>query len=266
MPAPQGKYWMLTIPCHEFTPYLPEACEYIKGQLERGNNTNYVHWQILVSFKVKVTRTRVRQIFGAFHAELTRSAAADEYVFKEDTRIENTQFELGTKKLKRNSPKDWELIRENAKQGKFDQVPADVFVRNYASLKKIYVDHLQPVAQEKEVFVFWGRTGAGKSRRAWEEATLQAYPKSPTSIWWCGYSGQENVVIDEFRGQINISHLLRWLDRYPTIVEVKGSSITLSCKRIWITSNLAPHLWYPDLDSETQAALARRFTLVQEFI
>lgn len=257
---------MLTIPQHQFTPFLPSDCEYIIGQMERGNETGYLHWQIMVSFKKKVTRRVVLKVFGNCHADLTKSAAADEYCFKEDTRVPNTQFQLGKKSLKRNSAKDWELIKNNAKQGKFDDVPPDVFIRYYASLKKIYVDSLQPVAQEKEVYVFYGRTGAGKSRRAWEEATLQAYPKSPTSIWWCGYSGQENVVIDEFRGQINISHLLRWCDRYPTIVEVKGSSIALSCRRIWITSNLAPHLWYPDLDQETQNALMRRFTLIQEFI
>lgn len=235
--------------------------------MERGSNTNYLHWQVIVGFKKKVTRTRVKEVFGSScHSELSRSTAADDYVWKDDTRIENTQFLLGSKPLKRNSPKDWDVIKQNAKQGKFDDLPPDVFIRYYASLKKIYVDHLEPLAQEKEVYVYWGRTGAGKSRRAWEEATLKAYPKSPTSIWWDGYSGQENVVIDEFRGQINISHMLRWLDRYPTIVEIKGSSCVLSARRIWITSNLAPLLWYPDLDSETQAALMRRFKEVTEFI
>jgi len=121
------------------------------------------------------------------------------------------------------------------------------------------------VAQEKEVYVFWGRTGTGKSKRAWEEASLSAYPKSPTSIWWCGYQGHENVVIDEFRGQINISHVLRWLDRYPVIVEVKGSSVVLQAKRIWITSNISPDDWYPDLDEETRLALRRRFKNVIHF-
>jgi len=34
-----------------------------------------------------------------------------------------------------------------------------------------------------------------------------------------GYRGQEHVVFDEFRGGIDISHVLRWFDRYPVIVE-----------------------------------------------
>lgn len=271
MPALQAKYWLLTIPQPNFMPFLPENVEYIKGQLEKGNTTDYLHWQIIVGFKKKVVLTTVKKTFGdGVHCEQSRSNAADDYVWKDDTAVPNTRFCLGLKALKRASKTDWDKVRALAEGGDWVNVPADVYIRNYSSLKKIYVDNIKPVAQEKEVFVFWGRTGTGKSKRAWEEATLQAYPKSPTSIWWCGYNGHENVVIDEFRGQMydflfyssNISHVLRWLDRYPTLVEVKGSSVVLAAKKIWITSNIPPEEWYPDLDEETKNALRRRFTQV----
>jgi len=111
------------------------------------------------------------------------------------------------------------------------------------------------------VHVFWGPTGTGKSRRAWDEATLDAYPKDPRTKFWDGYNGQRNVVIDEFRGGIDISHLLRWLDRYPVNVEIKGSSVCLKAEEMWITSNLSPESWYPELDIDTKAALARRMTV-----
>lgn len=265
MPSIQAKYWMLTIPAHCFTPFLPPGVEFIKGQLESGSQSEYLHWQLLVSMSRKSTLSNVVKIFGPYHAEQTRSAAADEYVFKDDTAIPNTRFQLGKKTLKRNSDKDWDLVKSLAIQGKFNEIPADILIRNYSSLKRIHVDNVTPLAQEKEVYVFWGRTGSGKSKRAWEEATLSAYPKTPTSIWWCGYQAHENVVIDEFRGQINISHVLRWLDRYPVLVEIKGSSCVLQAKKIWITSNISPDEWYPDLDSETQLALRRRFTQVIHF-
>jgi hypothetical protein len=125
------------------------------------------------------------------------------------------------------------------------------------------MDNLQPIAQERQVVVYWGPTGAGKSRRAWDEATLDAYPKDPRTKFWDGYRGQENVVIDEFRGGIDIGHLLRWCDRYPVNVEIKGSAVTLKAKKIWITSNLSPNQWYPDLDQETTQALLRRLTIHQ---
>lgn len=114
---------------------------------------------------------------------------------------------------------------------------------------------------ERTVYVFWGDTGTGKSRRAWDEAGLSAYPKSPSTKFWDGYQDQKHVVIDEFRGDIGISHMLRWLDRYPVLVETKGSGIVLSASTIWITSNISPSNWYPTLDADTTAALLRRLTV-----
>lgn len=258
----QGLYWILTIPHADFLPYQPPSVAYIGGQLERGADTGYLHWQILVAFDKKVRLAAVKKIFGAsVHAELSRSDAARKYVFKDETAVDGTRFELGEFRLRRNKSTDWERIRELAKSGNLEDVPADVYVRSYNNLKRIAVDHLQPAGIEREVVVFWGRTGSGKSRRAWDEAGLQAYPKDPRSKFWDGYRGQEHVVIDEFRGGIDIAHLLRWFDRYPVIVEVKGSSVVLNAKKIWITSNLSPDDWYMDCDAETKAALRRRINV-----
>ena len=76
--------------------------------------------------------------------------------------------------------------------------------------------------------------------------------------FWDGYRDHQSVVIDEFRGRVDISHLLRWFDRYPVLVEIKGSATPLLAQRIYVTSNLDPRVWYPDLDESTQAALMRR--------
>jgi hypothetical protein len=113
--------------------------------------------------------------------------------------------------------------------------------------------------------LFWGKSGTGKSRRAWAEAGLDAYPKDPRTKFWDVYSGERNVVLDEFRGGIDIAHFLRWFDRYPVRVEVKGSSTALRAESIWITSNLPYTEWYPGLDDDTLEALRRRFTLIVHF-
>lgn len=75
--------------------------------------------------------------------------------------------------------------------------------------------------------------------------------------------GEPHIIIDEFRGGIDISHMLRWLDRYPVRVELKGSSAPLKATKIWITSNLHPLNWYPDLDHETKQALLRRVEITE---
>jgi hypothetical protein len=98
--------------------------------------------------------------------------------------------------------------------GNFGDIPADVLIRNYSALKKIHIDNVIPIPVEKEVFVYWGRTGSGKSKRAWEEATFFAYSKSPTLIWWCGYQQHEAVVI-ELGLYIDFSELFDGIHRLP---------------------------------------------------
>lgn len=258
----QGKYWILTIPQHQFTPYLPAGCEWIRGQLEIGGDTQYVHWQLVVGFKRKLRLGGVKRIFGdSAHAELTRSAAAEDYVWKDDTAVANTRFELGQRSVKRSSKTDWDQIWQSAVDGKFESIPAGIRVSSYAALSRIAKDHLKPTAIERTVTVYVGPTGVGKSRRAWEAAGWDAYPKDPNTKFWDGYRGQEHVVMDEFRGKIDISNILRWTDRYPVSVETKGSGAVFNAKRIWITSNLHPDRWYPDLDQETKDALMRRLTI-----
>lgn len=258
----QGRYWLLTIPQHDFIPYLPTGVAYLTGQLERGTGTGYLHWQLLCAFSKHVRLAAVKKCFGdSCHAELSRSDAADSYVSKADTRVEGTQFTLGVKAIKRNCARDWELVWESAKRGRFLDIPADLRVQHYRTLRTIASDFAEPAPIVREVFVFWGDTGLGKSRRAWEEAGLDSYSKDPRSKFWDGYRGHKNVVIDEFRGAIDIAHLLRWCDRYPVNVEIKGSSTPLLAEKIWITSNLHPSDWYRDCDLSTMNALLRRLNI-----
>lgn len=264
----QARYWLLTIPKDAYNP--PQQLDrttginFLAGQLERGNNTGYDHWQLICYFAKKVRLGTVKSIFGnRCHAEPSRSSTVEEYVWKDETSIPGTRFSLGAKMVKRNSSRDWESIRKSAKSGQLDTIPADVFVQHYGNLRRINQDHLQAPAIQRQVSVFWGTTGLGKSRRAWHEATFEAYPKDPRSKFWDGYRGQQHVVIDEFRGDIDIAHLLRWFDRYPVIVEVKGSSVVLSAQKIWITSNLSPDNWYPNVDQATVDALFRRLNIVE---
>lgn len=260
----QARFWLLTIPHADFLPFLPANVSHIQGQLERGHDTGYLHWQIVVSFPRKLRLRGVKSVFGeSCHAEPTRSDAARQYVFKEDTRIDGTAFELGELPFRRGESVDWEIIRTNAKRGRLDDIPPDVYCRLYGNFKRIAVDHMEPIGVERTITVYWGRTGTGKSRRAWDEAGLNAYPKDPRTKFWDGYRNHQHVVMDEFRGGIDIAHILRWFDRYPVVVEVKGSSVVLAATHIWITSNIDPRRWYPDLDEETLAALLRRLHIVE---
>lgn len=256
---------MLTIPRAEWSPpiQLEPAFSWIKGQAEIGEG-GFEHWQVIVAFKEKKSLVGCKACFTSqTHCELSRSEAAGEYVWKDETAVAGTRFEFGAKPFRRASRTDWEDVWVLAVQGDFAAIPASVRVQSYGNLLRIRSDHARPLAMERECVVYWGPTNLGKSRRAWDEAGLASYPKDPRTKFWDGYQGEENVVIDEFRGAIDCAHLLRWLDRYPARVEVKGSARNLCAKKYWITSNLDPKVWWPELDDATFQAFRRRVTVVQ---
>lgn len=260
----KARYWILTIPQNDYTPFKPDRISWIRGQLERGEQSGFLHWQLFATFDSQVRLATVKRIFGErTHAEPTRSTAAESYVFKDDTAVVGTRFELGNKPINRNNPQDWETVRLCAIEGKLEDIPADIFVRYYGNLRKIGCDYQRPTAMDRKVIVFWGATGVGKSHRAWSMAGEDAYPKDPNTKFWDGYRNHGKVVIDEFRGRIDISHVLRWFDKYPVIVEVKGSATVLKAREIYITSNLSPYDWYPDIDQQTRDALMRRLEIYE---
>jgi len=260
----QGTYWIGTISLdQQWTPCLPDCCFYLKGQRELGDG-GFDHWQIFFITRSKESTRSLASKWSPIvgHWELTRSSAAESYVWKEQTRV-GEQFEYGTKPLRRNNGHDWDAVKQLAIENKIDEIPSDLFIRYYRTFQIISSDYCQPLAIERICKVFYGPTGSGKSRRAWAEAGLEAYCKDPRSKFWCGYRNQKHVIIDEFRGGIDIAHILRWTDRYPVNVEIKGSSRCLLAESIWFTSNLHPNQWYPELDAATSDALIRRLEIIE---
>jgi len=100
----------------------------------------------------------------------------------------------------------------------------------------------KPRDHEMKVIVCQGPTGTGKSR--WVKETFpNAYWKQ-RSQWWCGYEGQDVIVLDEFYGWLQYDLLLRLCDRYPLFLETKGGQVNCLANTIVITTNATPESWY----------------------
>jgi hypothetical protein len=98
----------------------------LKGQLEEGAQ-GFRHWQVVVKLKQKQRLSGVRLLFPReTHAEPTRSSAALEYVWKEETSISGTRFSLG---LPSSKGVDWEEVKKLAVAGKFSDIEPGVMLR-----------------------------------------------------------------------------------------------------------------------------------------
>ncbi|KAI3629593.1 hypothetical protein MIR68_012372, partial [Amoeboaphelidium protococcarum] len=183
----------LTIPfAAEYVPAIRDELVYLKGQQEVGEG-GYHHWQIMAQFNKKVTLTKAKSFFpNQSHLEQSRSQAADDYVWKEDTRVPGTQFELGERPVQRNRQEDWNQVWQQAVEGEVDQIPADIRIRCYNQIRRIGMDHM--VARPRpniSVKVFYGVSGSGKTFGAVQQLGDEYYDKLPTTKFWDGYKGEK---------------------------------------------------------------------------
>lgn len=152
---------------------------------------------------------------------------------------------------------------ELAKEGKIDQIDADLQVRHYNTWKQIYKDNPPKLDCNDKLENFWyfGPSGCGKSSSA-RRNYPNAYYKLPNK-WWDGYKGESEVIIEDLdpsHADHMRYHLKLWCDHGPFRAETKGGSIMARPRTIIVTSQYSLEQIFSD--AESLAALARRFTLV----
>lgn len=119
-------------------------------------------------------------------------------------------------------------------------------VRAYKELRPLLT---KPYRGVRKLYWFFGKTGCGKTRKAWE--IIDESNLSSTQIVFSGkrfvnnYAGEKVVLIDDLRkSDIELNVLLKMLDRYPYTVDTKGSFANWDAEVIIITSHFCPKLCY----------------------
>lgn len=124
------------------------------------------------------------------HWEPSRSAAAEDYCTKDAT-AEKGPWSFGIKPIARQSRADWNRVRDMAKKGKIEDLPADIYIKSYSTLKRIAEDHAEipeTLPQCRGIFI-QGPSGVGKTSY-WRSLipTSELYLKGRNK-WWDGYNG-----------------------------------------------------------------------------
>ena len=236
------------------------------------------HLQCVFTFKTKRELGPLKKKYGShWHWEPMRAdySKALEYCRKEETRDPDAGFgftEFGTAPVgagiqgnRSDLAGAIALIRGGATQLEVLEAHPATFVRNVRGLT-----HAIALLERRRDFKttirwYYGPTGTGKSRAAFDEAPT-AYWKDASNHWWDFYGGNENVIIDDYRCSFcQFNQLLRYFDRYPMRVEFKGGSCEFVAKTIYVTAPNSPEFMWAGRTEEDLSQLLRRIEVVRKY-
>lgn len=236
-------------------------CQYIIYGKEVGNQGT-PHLQGYIHFSSDKTLRMVKLLLGPrYHLEarLGTIKEAIEYCKKDGDFVERGKI------LARGTPSDKELqwkeiisMAETGRIGELKETYPRHYLQYFKTLMSIRAYKSKPLDGELQHEWWYGPTGTGKSRKAWED--FPDHYSKPLNKWWDGYHGQDVVVIEEWepRNECTASKLKIWADRYPFPAEIKGGTIErVRPTKIIVTSNYTIEECFPR--AEDHLPLKRRF-------
>jgi len=241
---------------------LPSYAKYLIFGKEVGESGT-PHLQGYLQLSSRRTLSWLKANFnGRAHFEVARGSPESniDYCSKDGDLFEFGQRPAAAQGRRSDLTEVVEAINSGARRGEIARRFPNHFVRYHRGFTELI--NLQESARrwEVQVNVYFGATGTGKTKKAWEEASESAYVH-PGGRWFDGYEGEEHVIFDDFGGsEFKITYLLKLLDRYPMRVPIKGGFVQWKPKKIWITSNYAPEEWFPNAKEEHVNALLRRIS------
>ena len=144
----------------------------------------------------------------------------------------------------------------------------DTFIKYWKGIERLRL--LNTPARRSKTIIYWfyGDTGSGKTRLAAELGGETMYWKMGDNTWWDGYDPISNpsVIIDDFRASnFKFDYMLTLLDRYPLLVNIKGTTSQFTGKQLFITSPRHPRDSYRSISGENLDQICRRIENISFF-
>jgi len=137
----------------------------------------------------------------------------------------------------------------------------EIYLRYSRSIKEYFNIRLKPRTEAPKVFWRWGLAGVGKTRYCIEKHP-DHYVKDNTK-WWDRYNQQEAIIIDDFDNNIPFRTILRMIDRYQYLAQVKNGYVHVNSPYIYITCEYPPsHFW----QGNTLDQITRRLESIIEVV
>lgn len=246
-------------------------------QWEIAPTTGRLHIHAFIVFANPRTFAGVeRDILNAFGPSkikyVTDIISAYEYVTKTETRAAGPLFypEPWRPRGSQGARTDITNAVVTLRNGGWDElidVHTDTFVKYHAGFQKVresFERRQRRARRFVRVWTLWGASGVGKTSAAFKLAPdlfRLSLPGRGEPTWFCGYMGESVLLLDDYYGQLSLSHFLHICDGWPFRLNVKGGSAWANYERVIITSNVAPQDWYPNLETfkeDLQQAFWRR--------
>lgn len=273
-PPDLGRYRMWP----SFTSFLetspawnPDKMKYLIYGTEKCPTTGRQHFQGFVYFKDKVSMKNAQKLLniGDSHIEhILKDPSGDHNSAIEYCKKGINIMEFGVKPAQ-GKRTDLLELRDQIMTGvatvdmitESDPVAYHQYGRTLTKLEDIYLRKKFRTEMTKGTW-YWGATGVGKSHKAFENYDQsRMYLYRDDNGWWEGYTGQEIVIINDFRGAIPYNELLQIVDKWPYFVKRRGREpAPFISKHVIITSSLPPALVYPNrCERDNIEQLLRRF-------
>jgi len=264
----QGRNWCITLnsPTEEELLKLRSTFPKLAGlryfvfQTEQSG-TGTRHVQGYLEWKTPIRLQRLKLLISPrVHLEMRKGTAtqAAAYCKKSETRLDGP-YEFGTMgRCAQGRRNDLARLKKAITDGLSDRQLWEECFEGMAKHHRA-MDKYRFVLQEQrttktQTIVLFGTPGTGKSHWC-RETYPDAYWKQ-RSNWWDGLGLAPTVVMDDFYGWLPFDQLLRLCDKYPLMVETKGSQSHFFATTICITSNTLPSTWYKNVPNF--AAFIRR--------
>lgn len=273
----RSKYW-----CFTLNNYTEEDVSNVPEGLRNGGATYCVigkevgesgtrHLQGYVEFPKRLRFNQVRLLLGGrSHIEKRRGSGleAADYCKKDNSFEEWGSLSKETQGRRHDLEALQTDLRANHSMKRVMDEHFNEFLKYERAIKAARLLYSEARDWDMTVVVYWGRTGAGKTRAVYDNLpSMEDIYVHPGGPWFDGYDGQPIALFDDFCGsEFKISYLLKLLDRYPMKVPIKGGFVNWAPREIYITSNMNPHDWYSNANSEHVAAMFRRITNKVEFL
>jgi len=255
----------------------------IKARFEKNGNVRYAIWQLeqcpttlrvhvqgYIEFKNKVGKAGVQGALGdpTAHVEKRRGTQEEAcaYCSKDKTKLAGP-WEFGVKSKGQGDRCDLMEVANAIKSGSSIYDIVEKFPVQYIHYNR-GIEKMMAIREERnmddrevEVCVLWGATGTGKTRIVMKNNREDMYVRGLASYgqtWWDGYRGQGSILFDEFYGQVKLSDMLRYLDRYPLQIPIRGSYAYARWTKVYITSNTPPWEWYMNAGAPNEVIQAFR--------